>query len=785
LTATAPSKPAAPQLPKKPGVYLCQGCGIDEAVDKDVIERVVRSELKVAHCVTHAALCTDEGVAAIAADLDAGAVDGALIAACSHRVMADRFTFDGRSQPVVRANLREQVAWSQPAKAEDTTMLAADQVRMGVAQLRRTLPLTPSVVQETSRTVLVVGGGVTGLTAVREAARTGYPVLLVEKGATLGGWGATWSSRMPHRPPYRSVQPNDIGRLIEAVATEPRIEVRTGTVVARTAGQPGAFTVTLRRTDVGEETTTLVGAIVVATGFRPYDATKLGHLGYGASPDVVTGVELDAMLKTGRPLTRKSNGAPVRTIAFVQCAGSRDKDHLPYCSSVCCGVSIRQSLQVVQAEKGASAYIVYDELRTPGTAEEFYREAQRNGVVFMKGKVAHVDGGAMTVTYRDDLLGLDVPLGPLDMIVLATGMVPNATDPDAPEVEPEKSAAQLAADIDPMVPLAQRARPASTPNAPGKGPAPPAMPHLERLRPKGAPVLNLQYRQGPHIPILADGFSDSHFICFPYETRRSGIYTAGPVRRPMDMAESAEDATGAVLKAIQAIEGARQGASMLPRTGDLSFPKIGMDKCTKCRRCTVECPFGAIDEDAQGRPIVNAARCRRCGTCMGSCPVQTITFDNYNPQMVNAMIEAVDVPDEDAGKPRILVLACENDAYPALDMAGINRRQWSPHVRTIPVRCLGSVTMQWISTALQKGYDGVMLMGCKSGDDYQCHFIKGSHIAGERMARVGDTLKSLALEKERVVMQEIAIADSHRVPEVLNGFAEVIGKLPPNPMKGF
>lgn len=787
MTASTAPKPPAATPPKKPGVYLCQGCGIGEAVDAAAMEKVVKSELKVAHAVRHPALCSDDGVAAIAKDLEAGTIDGALIAACSHRVMADKLTFPGRPQPVVRANLREQVAWSQPAKAEDTLMLAADQVRMGVAQLRRTLPLTPMVVQEAARTVLVVGGGVTGMTAAREAAKAGYPVVLVERSAALGGWGAMWAGRMPHRPPYRDVQPNDVGRLVDAVRGDTRITVRTGTTVARTAGQPGAFSVTLRAAGAdGGETTEQVGAIVVATGFRPYDATKLGHLGYGASPDVVTGVELDALLKAGGPLKRKSNGAPVRTIAFLQCAGSRDPNHLPYCSSVCCGVSIRQALQIAKADKSASAYIVYDELRTPGTAEEFYREAQRNGVIFMKGKVGRVDGGAMAVTYADDLLGRDVELAPLDMIVLATGMVPNATDPDAPEVEPEKGALQLAADIDPMAPIGTGVRPMGlTPSTPSKGPTPPAMPHLERLRPKGGPVLNLQYRQGPHIPILADGFSDSHFICFPYETRRSGIYTAGPVRRPMDMAESAEDAAGAVLKAIQSIEGARAGASVLPRTGDLSFPKVGMEKCTKCRRCTVECPFGAIDEDAQGRPIINAARCRRCGTCMGACPVQTITFDNYNPQMVNAMIEANEIPDEFAEKPRILLLACENDAYPALDMAGINRAQWSPYVRTIPVRCLGSVTMQWISTALQKGYDGIMLMGCKSGDDYQCHFIKGSHIAKERMARVGDTLKSLALEKERVVMAEVSIADSHRVPDVLNGFAEAIGKLPPNPMKGF
>ena len=489
----------------------------------------------------------------------------------------------------------------------------------------------------------------------------------------------------------------------------------------------------------------------------------------------MTGVELEAMLEAGA-LTRKSNGAPVKRIAFVQCAGSRDPNHLPYCSSVCCGVSIKQALQVVARDPKASAYIVYEELRTPGTAEEFYRQAQRAGVIFMKGKAGKVDSGQMTVTYQDELLGMDVPLGPLDMIVLATGMVPNSTNPEAAAVEPEKSEAQLKDDINPVSPI----KVAGYLSGEGK-----AWPHIDKGVPPGGPILNLQYRQGPHIPILADGFSDSHYICFPYETRRSGIYTAGPVRRPMDMAESAEDAMGAVLKAIQAIEGSKAGSSLHPRVGDLSFPKIGHDKCTKCRRCTVECPFGAIDEDEQGRPVINASRCRRCGTCMGACPVQTITFDNYNPQMVNAMIEANEIPDEFSEKPRILVLACENDAYPALDMAGINRHQWSPYVRIIPVRCLGSVTMQWISTALQKGYDGIMLMGCKSGDDYQCHFVKGSGIAKERMSKVGETLKSMMLEKERVAMEEVSIADSHRVPEVVNKFAELIGAMDPNPMKGF
>ncbi|MGO8737903.1 FAD-dependent oxidoreductase [Rhodoblastus sp.] len=761
---------------KKPGVYLCKGCGIADAVDVGALEKVGKNEFRIGHCVVSDALCSAEGVASMQKDVADGAVNRMVVGACSPRVMADKFRFDG--VPVVRANLREQVAWSQPAHEEDTEMLAADVIRMAAAQLAKTQQPTPAALGEVSRTILVVGGGVTGLTAALEAAQSGYDALVVEKSDALGGWSTKWTMRAPHAPPYRDLYANDIAQLIAKVQANTRIRILTNATVAQTSGQPGAFDVVISHG--GQEANEKVGAIVVATGWRPYDATKLTHLGYGASPDVVTGVEFEAMLARGAAV-KPSNGAPVKNIAFVQCAGSRDPNHLPYCSSVCCTASIKQALQVVKADKDAMAYIVYEELRTPGTAEEFYREAQRNGVVFMKGKATSVDGKAMTVSYSDEMLGQEVPLGGLDLIVLATGMVPNSTNVDAPAAaDPEKDKAQLTDDINPVAPISVAGY------SKGEGSAIPApWPHIDKGVPPGGPILNLQYRQGPHIPILADGFSDSHYICFPYETRRTGIYTAGPVRRPMDMAESAEDATGAVLKAIQALESGAIGSSVHPRVGDLTFPKIGHDKCTKCRRCTVECPFGAIDEDEQGRPVVNFARCRRCGTCMGACPVQTITFDNYNPQMVNDMIEANEIPDEFSEKPRILVLACENDAYPAIDMAGIARSHWSPFIRIVPVRCLGSVTLQWVSTALQKGYDGMMLMGCKSGDDYQCHFVKGSALAKERLSKVGETLKSLALEQERIAFEEMSIADSCRAPTVLDAFAKLIGDLPPNPMKGF
>jgi quinone-modifying oxidoreductase subunit QmoB len=747
---------------RKTGVYLCSGCGIGEAINMAALEGVAKAEYKL-ESKSHGCLCGDEGVAMIKADIEAG-VNQVVIAACSSRVMTDRFGFE----PIqtLRADLREKVTWSHPANDEDTQALAEDYLRMALAQAPKIKAPEPWQEGDFSTRILVLGGGVTGLTAAKEAAAMGHDVLLLERSDRLGGRASDSSKRLPYKPPYAQPEANEIDALVESVRGQSKVTVKMGCTVTKTAGMPGKFTV-----DLSDGSTEVVGAIILATGWRPYDATKLGHLGYGASPDVVTNVQFEAMLKAGRPANKA--GKPVKSVAFVQCAGSRDPDHLPYCSSICCATSLKQALELIAVEPETNAYVVYDEMRTPGTAEELYRSAQAAGVVFIKGKVKGV-GADLTITVADELVGQDVPLSGLDMVVLATGMVPNSTNPDGDVGE--VGAEQLVGDVDPEAPIAVAGYCGDAPAA-----------HEKRIQavPPGGSLLNLQYRQGPHLPVLHDGFADSHYICFPYETRRTGIYTCGPVRRPMDWAEAAEDASGAVLKAVQAVRSASAGSALHPRVGDLSFPKINLNQCTKCKRCTVECPFAAIDEDEQTFPIVNPTRCRRCGTCMGACPVRTISFDNYSVDMLSTMIKAVKVPDEFSGKPRILIIACENDAIPALDQAGIKHNTWSAHVRILPVRCLGSVSLLCISDALSAGYDGVMLMGCKPGDDYQCHFVKGSAMAAERLSKVGDTLKSMMLEPERVVQAEAAIADSDRLPKVIDQFVETIMGIGFNPFKGF
>jgi quinone-modifying oxidoreductase subunit QmoB len=118
-------------------------------------------------------------------------------------------------------------------------------------------------------------------------------------------------------------------------------------------------------------------------------------------------------------------------------------------------------------------------------------------------------------------------------------------------------------------------------------------------------------------------------------------------------------------------------------------------------------------------------------------------------------------------------------------MAGINRLQYSPFVRFIPLRCLGNLNLIWIADSLSKGIDGVMLIGCKFGDDYQCHFVKGSELADVRMSKITETLQRLVLEPERIEVHQLGIDEFNQIPVLIDKFMETLSGFDPNPYKGF
>jgi quinone-modifying oxidoreductase subunit QmoB len=478
------------------------------------------------------------------------------------------------------------------------------------------------------------------------------------------------------------------------------------------------------------------GAVVLAAGWRPYKPAdgEFAHLGFGVIPDVVTNQQFEEMAAKGK-VVRPSDGKEAKSVVFIQSPGKGDDSDFDFGGSVTSFVSLKQAKYVREDYEDGKAYIFYQHMRTPGLQENFYKSIQQDpGIFLTKGEVVSVskNGSGLIVEADNTLLGQKLQVK-ADMVVLATGMVPATADD---------------------------------------------------------PVVNMAYRQGPAFRDIGlfNGFCDSNFICFPYETQRTGIYAAGCVRRSMTMEESMEDAGGAALKAIQCIESSDRGVAVHPRSGDMSFPDFFFQRCTQCKRCTQECPFGALDDDAKGTPKPNPTRCRRCGTCMGACPERIIGFADYNIDSIGSMVKAVSVPSaDDFDEPplRILGFVCENDAYPAIDIAGLNGLTYSADVRLIPIRCLGSMNVIWIKDALSKGMDGVFLLGCRHGDDYQCHFVKGSELASIRMKKIGEALQSLALETERVAQFEIAIDEYDKVPQLINDFAGVIEGLGPNPFKGF
>jgi len=364
----------------------------------------------------------------------------------------------------------------------------------------------------TSQTILVVGGGISGMTAALEAAECGQQVILAEKLPTLGGRTALlyrYFPKMCH--PTCGLEIN-----LKRLRGNPNVRVMTMTEVAAVAGSRGDYTVTLKvkpryvnenctacgdcgnavsaeipnpanygldrikaaylphgmaypqryvidpsivgtpegekaraackvgAVDLGmqEETVELkVGSVIWATGWRPYDAAKIQPYGYGRIPNVVTSLEFERMADphgpTGGKLLR-ADGKEAKNVAFIQCAGSRDENHLRHCSRICCMASLKQTHYVREAcgDVGKST-IYYIDIRAIDRFEDFYQSVQNDPTVsFVKSKVARIALNEQTgspVLHGVDTEGYHRYANEHDLVVLAVGMEPEVTGVKLPE----------------------------------------------------------------------------------------------------------------------------------------------------------------------------------------------------------------------------------------------------------------------------------------------------------------------------------------------------------------
>jgi quinone-modifying oxidoreductase, subunit QmoA len=357
-----------------------------------------------------------------------------------------------------------------------------------------------------SGSIMVVGGGISGLTTALEAAEVGYEVFLVEKNPYLGGRVAQLNQYFPKLcPPTCGLEIN-----FKRIKDNPRIKVLTMAEVEKVEGGPGNYAVAVKvrpryvnenctccgacteacqteiasdfdfgmkqikgaylpfamafparyvidprivgtedaqrakeackydAVDLEMQPKTLnlnVGAVVWATGWVPYDAKKMDNLGFGKHKNIITNMMMERLAAPNGPtqgkVIRPSDGKAPASIAFVQCAGSRDENYLPYCSYICCMASLKQATYVRAQYPEAKIYIFYIDLRAPGYRyEKFYENIKKDpNVFFIKGKVADVSEdkatGSITVVAENAVTGEKIHQA-VEMVVLATGMQPTA-----------------------------------------------------------------------------------------------------------------------------------------------------------------------------------------------------------------------------------------------------------------------------------------------------------------------------------------------------------------------
>ena len=411
--------------------------------------------------------------------------------------------------------------------------------------------------------ILVLGGGISGITASLEAAEAGYKILLVEKNAYLGGKVAGMNQYFPKLcPPYCGLEIN-----FRRIRENPNINLKTSANIKSIEGTEGDFTITVetKPTYVNENCTTCgecslvcpveridsfnqglgktkaiyiphdlaipskytidtnvckttecgkclevckyeainfteqvkemkvnTCAIIQATGWNLYDVSKVSALKFGVYPDVISSLMLERMAAPNGiyrgNLTKPSNGEIPRNIAFVQCAGSRDENHLSYCSSICCSASLKQALYIADIIPDALIRIFYIDMRVMGRNEDFLQRIEEHPrIELIKGKVAEIKQSVdkqNLILEAENIQSGKKEANQADMVVLASGIVP-----------------------------------------------------IQSL-------------------VAGKALDDSGFV-LPEELK-AGIYATGCCKKPMDVSMSVKDATGTALKAIQSVVKSRE-----------------------------------------------------------------------------------------------------------------------------------------------------------------------------------------------------------------------------------
>jgi heterodisulfide reductase subunit A len=402
------------------GVFVCHcGMNIGGVVDIPDIVQYVQGIPNVEYVQANLFSCSQDATSAMVEKIRENELNRVVVAACSpstHQpIFQDMLRTAGLNKYLFEmANIRNQCSWVHQAEAEAATVKCKDLIRMAVAKARLLEPLEYLEVP-VNKTALVVGGGVTGMTAALGLADQGYRVHLAERKARLGGNAlrlhSTWRGGL--------VGPR-VDLLIAKVMSHPNITVHYKAIVGKVSGVVGNFKTTLSRNQVIEH-----GVVVIAIGAEPY--RPKGEFLYGEHPNVLLALDLDQEISEETDRVKNAQAA-----AFIQCVGSRNPER-PYCSKVCCSHSVENALKLKELNPDMDVYVLYRDMRTYGEREMFYTMAREQGVIFIRYKSADPPkvaeaNGRLKITVTDHILGKPVDLE-VDLLTLATAIIPHQNAP--------------------------------------------------------------------------------------------------------------------------------------------------------------------------------------------------------------------------------------------------------------------------------------------------------------------------------------------------------------------
>ncbi|MBF0201061.1 MAG: CoB--CoM heterodisulfide reductase iron-sulfur subunit A family protein [Desulfamplus sp.] len=593
--------------PPRVAVFVCYcGSNIAGVIDVEAVREYAATLPHVEYAATNMYSCSQDAQDGIARIVKEKGLNRMIVAACSPRTHEPLFQETLLSAGINKylfemVNIRNHGSWVHKDAPLKATEKAKDLVRMAVAKSVLLEPLEEADLN-IDQNVVVIGGGISGMSAAKSLADQGYMVNIIEREAYLGGQAVNI-----HQTADGSMVQERLKNLAEQINSHENIALFTGAEIQDVEGFVGNFKTTINSSS-SERTTIEHGVAIVATGASELKPAEYMH---GRDRRIVTGMELDRMFINDDPLTASAGSA-----VFIQCVGSREPER-PYCSRICCSHSIVSALHLKEKNPDMDIFILYRDIRTYGEKEFLYREAREKGIIFIRYSLA---GKPEVLMEKEDMEHKGLEHDGLENEGLENEDIENEG------LENEGGGKIKIKVFDHVLNM-------------------PVLIEADLLVLASAviPYRDEKLARFFKVPINEDGFFvEAHVKLAPSDFATDGVFLCGLAHYPKPIDESIAQARAAASSALRLLS-----KKTIKTQGTVA--EVNGIICSGCGVCVAVCPYNAPSLRVSGREAgkvnggkaeINPVLCKGCGACVSSCRSGALKLKGFNEGQLLAMIES-------------------------------------------------------------------------------------------------------------------------------------------------